>query len=177
MNTNKKQFALAPVPAHAYIFVAAICLLPGVITAALWAFNPAEFAAMPVWALALILGIGPLIVLFSLKGVRNPMVTLDSDGLRMRVSFINKQWPLSELNTGQARLVDLQNTRELSPKWKLWGAALPGLSSGLFKLHNGQKAHVYLTDRNKVVYIPTQNGPILLSLERATDFLAALQGK
>jgi hypothetical protein len=54
---------------------------------------------------------------------------------------------------------------------------MPGLSSGLFKLYNGEKAHVYLTDRQKVVYIPTQNGPILLSLERPKDFLAALKGQ
>lgn len=54
--------------------------------------------------------------------------------------------------------------------------AVSGLSSGIFKLRNGDKAHVCITDKTKVVYIPTERGPVLLSLKRPKDFLAALQG-
>jgi hypothetical protein len=177
MTISKKQFALAPVPARVYAFIAILCLLPCAIIGALWFAKPAEFADVPLWAMALILAIGPLIILISLKGVRNPILELDSNGIRLQVSFINKRWPWAELNSETARTVDLQSQQELRPKWKLWGAAMPGLSSGLFKLYNGEKAHVYLTNRQKVVYIPTQNGPILLSLERPKDFLAALQAR
>jgi Bacterial PH domain len=177
MTTSKKQFALAPVPKMVYAFIAILCLLPCAIIAALWFAEPAEFSEIPVWAMALILIVGPAIVLISLKGVRNPVLELDSHGIGLQVSFINKRWPLAEINSETARTVDLQSQQELRPKWKLWGAAMPGLSSGLFKLNNGEKAHVYLTNRQKVVYIPTQNGPILLSLERPKDFLAALQAK
>lgn len=175
MTISKRQFALAPVPSRVYAFIAALCLLPCAIIAGLWFLNPAEFAEIPNWALAIILAIGPIIILISLKGVRNPVLELDSKGISMRVSFINKHWPLAELSMANARIIDLQSHEELRPKWKLWGAAMPGLSSGLFKLYNGEKAHVYLTDRKNVVYIPTQGGSILLSLERPKDFLAALK--
>lgn len=74
-----------------------------------------------------------------------------------------------------AKLVNLENSKDLRPKWRLWGAAMPGLSSGLFKLYNGDKAHVYITDKSKIVYIPTQNGSILLSLVRPKEFLDTLQ--
>jgi hypothetical protein len=177
MKTGKKQFALAPMPSRVYVFIDILCLLPCAIMAALWFANPGEFSEVPAWAMALISIIGPAIVLVSLKGVRSPVLLLDSNGISLQVSFINKRWALAELNSAGARTVDLQYHRELRPKWKLWGAAMPGLSSGLFKLYNGEKAHVYLTDRQKVVYIPTQNGPILLSLERPKDFLAALKGQ
>ncbi len=177
MTISKKQFALAPVPARVYAFIAILCLLPCAIIGVLWFAKPAEFADIPLWVMALILAIGPLIILISLKGVRNPVLELDAHGITLRVSFINKHWPISALNSASARTLDLQSHDELRPKWKLWGAAMPGLSSGLFKLRNGEKAHVYLTDRQKVIHIPTQDGSILLSLERPKDFLAALKGR
>lgn len=177
MAVNKRNFAVAMVPTRTFYLLAALTLLPSLVVALIWASNPAEFAELPIWALILIVLIGPIIVAFSLKGVRNPVLELDNDSLRLKVSFIEKRWKTSEIDKAAASIVNLESRTELRPKWKLWGAALPGLSSGLFKLYNGQKAHVYLTDRNKVVYIPTQNGPILLSLERPKEFLAALQAK
>lgn len=96
-------------------------------------------------------------------------------GLCLKVSFIDKRWALAEIDRPNAALVNLDSRSELRPKWKLWRAAMPGLSSGLFKLYNNRKAHVYIADRSKVVFVSTQNGPVLLSLERPREFLDALQ--
>ena len=91
------------------------------------------------------------------------------------MSFINKKWPISELLCDQIRIVNLEKETELKPKWKLFGAAMPGLRSGYFRLKNKQNAHVYLTDFQKVVYIPTVKGPLLLSLQRPKEFMDYIQ--
>lgn len=177
MNDNRsKEYALSPIGQSAKWFFALITLLPiGIALMILWN-DAAAFSGMPGWALGLLIGLGPAILLAAAMGVRKPKIELGKDGLRIRVSFINKHWTRAELDSVGACLVDLDARKDLRPKWKLWGVAMPGLSSGLFKLNNGEKSHLYITDRRNVLYIPTQSGPVLLSLERPGDFLAALQG-
>ncbi|HYG81514.1 MAG TPA: PH domain-containing protein, partial [Pyrinomonadaceae bacterium] len=56
------------------------------------------------------------------------------------------------------------------------GGAFPGYASGWFRLANGEKALLYLTDRRKAVYIPTADGySVLISPNNPDAFLAALR--
>jgi hypothetical protein len=55
------------------------------------------------------------------------------------------------------------------------GTGLPGYQAGWFRLRNGEKALVYLTDRRRAVYVPTTAGyDVLLSPEDPDGFLRAL---
>ena len=173
---NRKDFALSPIGANAKLFFAGLILLSVILIAVIWWKNPSEFSDIPLWALGLMFGIGPAVLVAAAMGVRNPQAGLGMDGLSLKVSFIDKRWALNDIDRVNAALVNLESRQELRPKWKLWGAAMPGLSSGLFKLHNGERAHVYLTDKTNVVYLPTQKGVVLLSLERPGDFLDTLKG-
>lgn len=175
MNHESKSYELSPVGTNAKLFFAALILLPFILVAVIWWNNPTDFSEIPLWALGLLFGIGPAVLVAAAMGIRNPQAKLGKDGLRLKVSFIDKHWALADIDRANAMLVDLDSQSGLRPKWKLWGAAMPGLSSGLFKLYDGRKAHVYITDRSKVVFLPTQNGPVLLSLERPREFLDALQ--
>jgi len=174
---HSREYELSPIGQGAKWFFALIMLLPIAIALMILWNEAAAFNELPGWIVGLLFGLGPAIILAAAMGVRNPKAELGKDGLCIRVSFINKRWALAELDSAGACLVNLDTRKELRPKWKLWGAAMPGLSSGLFKLYNGEKSHLYITDRQKVVYIPTQSGPVLLSLERPGDFLAALQNQ
>lgn len=174
---HSRKYELSPVGQAAKWFFALIMLLPIAIALMILWNEAAAFNELPGWIVGLLFGLGPAIILAAALGVRNPKAELGKDGLRIKVSFINKRWALSELDSKRACLVNLDTRKDLRPKWKLWGAQMPGLSSGLFKLYNGEKSHLYITDRQKVVYIPTQSGPVLLSLERPGDFLAALQNQ
>lgn len=175
MNDNRKTFTLSPVGTSARWFFAVMTLFPILVVALIWWSNPTEFTGIPLWLLGLIIGIGPAILIGAAMGVRNPQAKLGKEGLSIKVSFIDKHWAISAIDRSNAALVNLESRQELRPKWKLWGAAMPGLNSGLFKLYDGRKAHVYITDRSKVVYLPTQSGPVLLSLERPREFLDMLQ--
>ena len=59
---------------------------------------------------------------------------------------------------------------------RTWGTGLPGYQSGWFRLRNGERALVYLTDRRKAVYVPTALGySLLLSPDDPGAFLSALE--
>ena len=56
------------------------------------------------------------------------------------------------------------------------GTGLPGYQSGWFRLRNGERALLYLTDRTRAVYVPTTAGfSVLLSPAEPDRFIAALQ--
>jgi len=56
------------------------------------------------------------------------------------------------------------------------GTGLPGYASGWFRLRNGDKALVYLSDRSRVVYVPTTLGfDLLISPRDPARFLAKLR--
>ncbi len=55
------------------------------------------------------------------------------------------------------------------------GAGLPGYQAGWFRLQSGEKALVFVTDLERVVYVPTNEGySLLLSVEEPDEFLDAL---
>lgn len=56
------------------------------------------------------------------------------------------------------------------------GTGLPGYQSGWFRLANGERALLYLTDRSKAVHVPTTLGySLLLSPDDPDAFLSALK--
>lgn len=173
--TALKSFELAPPGAAANAVLIASAVLPAVLLAGVWALDPGGLRALPPWALVSIIALGPVLIGFGMLQARNPRIELDASHLTLRHGLLRTRWPRADLQAQQARLLDLETEREWQPAMKLFGAALPGLQSGLFRLRNGQNARVYLTARQAVVLVPTKRRPILLSLVRPRDFLAALQ--
>ncbi len=53
---------------------------------------------------------------------------------------------------------------------------MPGYRAGWFRLANGEKALLYVTDPHKVAYVPTRAGySLLLSVDRPTEFVERLR--
>lgn len=126
---------------------------------------------------ALIVLVGALALLGrTLWGSRHATFELDEQGLSFHGDVWGHQVPLAELRGGAARIVDLRNTPDLSPRRRTMGTALPNYQSGWFRLANGEKALLYLTRRDGVVYIPTTAGySILLSPAEPDRMLADLR--
>jgi hypothetical protein len=125
--------------------------------------------------IGVILALATLFGWFYYKGV-NTTVAVGNGGLRIDAAFYGRTIPLSELQLAEARVIDLTQIRELNPKWRTNGLGLPGYQAGWFKLRNKQKALMFVTDRHRVVYLPTTNKYVLmLSMERPERFLDALR--
>ena len=53
---------------------------------------------------------------------------------------------------------------------------MPGYRSGWFRLRDGEKALLYVTDPTRVVYVPTTEGySVLLSVAEPDVFLSSLR--
>lgn len=138
---------------------------------------PAPSATLWVLAAVGLLLVG-LTVLFGYTAYasRNTRFTVSAEGLHIRGDLYGRTIPLSELRTDEARALDLQQEPQLRPKWRTNGVGLPGYLSGWFRLHNREKALLFVTDRRNVVYVPTTRGyAVLLSVAEPERFLSVLR--
>jgi len=134
-----------------------------------------------IWFLipALILLIGAAVLLVaSVRGAHASTFEVGPDGLRLRGDLWGRLIPRAELRVDLARRVDLTQEEGLRPKSRRMGTALPGYQAGWFRLRNGEKALLYLTDRTRAVYVPTTAGYVLLLSPVDPDgFLSRLRGE
>jgi hypothetical protein len=144
---------------------------------------PEVFPMIPASSKALWLlgGVGVLLLAMTLLmaglawSTRNVNFELSPAGLRIRGDLFGRTIPGSALMASEARAIDLSVAHEYRPKWRTMGTGLPGYQAGWFRLQNGEKALLFVTRGDRVVYVPTREGySVLLSVEEPTAFLDAL---
>ena len=118
-----------------------------------------------------------LLLAWTLYGSQRARVELSPAGLSFRGDvWGRKPIPLSRIRVREARVVDLGSAPELQPTRRRMGTGLPGYASGWFRLRSGEKALIYLTDRRRVVYLPTDLGySVLASVTNPDALLSELQ--
>jgi hypothetical protein len=133
----------------------------------LWFFIP----------IALVLFAAAASLLVTALGSRRARYELSPAGISLRGDLYGRRLiPASDLRGGAARIVDLDREPELSPQWRTMGTGLPGYKAGWFRLRNGEKALVSLTNLQHAVYLPTTRGFVLLLSPAQPDrFLAAVR--
>ena len=136
-------------------------------------------SSKPVWVLAVICVLFAVVLValaYTAYSSRHSRVEIDADYIRLVGDFWGRSIPFDLLNMSAVRIVDLDSTPEYRPKRRTFGTGLPGYASGWFRLRGGEKALVYLTNRRRVVYIPTSGGyALLLSVEEPERFIAVLR--
>ncbi len=107
---------------------------------------------------------------------RHVRFEVDDEALQLKGDLYGRKISLSQLKIDEARLVNLDQDDQLRPTLRTNGAGMPGYSSGWFRLKNGEKALLFVTDRKSVVYVPTTEGySLLLSVSEPNRFLASLR--
>lgn len=143
-------------------------------------FTIAPASLKRLWVLApiiVVLALVGALLAVSLLGSRGARFEVSEAGLRIHGDFYGRVVPAHAMRVADARRVDLAATRDLQPRLRTLGTGLPGYQSGWFRLRNGEKALLYLTDRGKAVYVPTTEGySLLVSPADPDGFLSALRG-
>jgi hypothetical protein len=112
----------------------------------------------------------------TLVGARGSRFEVSQAGIRLHGDWYGRTIPSGQIRGQEAKRVDLVAEPALAPKWRTMGTGIPGYQAGWFRLKNGEKALLYLTDRNRAVYVPTTAGySLLLSPADPEKFLSALR--
>lgn len=138
---------------------------------------PAPGKAM--WVIALIGALLlALLVLFAYVGTASQRTRfeLSSAGLAIRGSLYGRTLPWASLRVDDARVVDLTQDRELRPTLRTNGVGLPGYQAGWFSLGSSGRGLLFLSDRTRVLAVPTTEGyTILMSATDPEAMLEALR--
>jgi hypothetical protein len=141
-----------------------------------------QIPAAPARALLLLAAIGALLLglllvfgYFALSS-RFTRYEISSSGLSVRGTMYGRAIPWSGLVPADARVVSLSQSPELQPTMRTNGLGLPGYLAGWFRLRKAGKGLVFLTDRTRVVMVPTRLGyTLLLSAKEPERFVEALR--
>lgn len=115
-------------------------------------------------------------VAYSLRAARKARFEVSAAGLRLRGDFYGRAIPAARLDVQRARAVDLRVDRGLEPVARTLGTGLPGYRAGWFRLRDGQRGLLYVTDPSRVAYVPTRDGyVVLLSVADPAAFVASLR--
>lgn len=140
---------------------------------------PAEVRTWWINVLFVVLAVSLLAVMVFVRhmveNVSKASFAVDGRTLEIRAWPYGRRVALSDLDLGGARVVDLTREREIGLKWKTNGVNMSGLRGGWWRLRNGQKALVFVTDMTRAVYLPTREGyALVMSVADPDRFLAAL---
>lgn len=129
-------------------------------------------------ALVMALGISALVAVLLFLSLRRLRVNIEGERLVVRAAMYTRRVPLADLDTGAARVVDLDAASEWRPMLRMNGIGLPGASIGHFRGRPfRRKLFCALTSRQRVLVLPERGGErfVLLSLERPQALLEALR--
>jgi hypothetical protein len=108
--------------------------------------------------------------------IRHVTFALSEQGLRIRGDLFGRLIPRGSLRVAEAQILDLKQDKTHRPSLRTMGVGLPGYSSGWFRLQDGSKGLLFLTDPSRAVYLPTQGGyTLLISPADPEAFLASLK--
>jgi hypothetical protein len=116
-------------------------------------------------------GIGGML-LATARGAYASRFEVSDAGLRLRGDLYGRFIPAASIRGDAVRVVDLGLAPDLTPRRRTFGTAVGGYQSGWFRLGNGEKALIYLTDRSRVVYVPTTAGYSVLMSAHSPERLA-----
>jgi len=116
------------------------------------------------------------LVVGTLVGARAARFEVSPAGVRLHGDWYGRTIPAGQIRGQDAKRVNFATEPELAPKWRTMGTGLPGYQAGWFRLKNGEKALLYLTDRSRAVYVPTTAGySLLLSPADPDAFVSAIR--
>jgi hypothetical protein len=143
-------------------------------------FSIAPAATRALWFLPVVLVVVlvPVITLVggSLVASRAAHFDVSPAGLQLRGDWFGRMIPAEQIRGQAVKRVDFTAEPDLTPQRRTMGTGLPGYQAGWFRLRNGERALLYLTDRRRAVYVPTTAGySLLLSPADPDGFLWAVR--
>lgn len=125
--------------------------------------------------ISLVLLAGVVLMIWLAWSMRHATFTVSNEGLRLQGDLYGRLIPLQSLKLDEAVVTNLNTDKDHQPKWRTMGTGLPGYAAGWFKLRNGEKALLYVTDRTHVARIPTTEGyTVMLSVADPTALIEEL---
>lgn len=133
---------------------------------------------LPVQLLLVLVIPGVILLLLQtlMQKAKNTRFEIGDQHLQIFYPKYGRSLNLSDLDLAAARVLDLGLEQAYKPALRTNGVGMFGFGAGWFRLKNGQKALLFVSDRHQVLCLPTRLDYVLmLSPQNPQVFLQALQ--
>ncbi len=83
---------------------------------------------------------------------------VDEKGLSIKGFMYGRTIPKEQLDANAMMTFDMRQKGPYRPVLRTNGVGLPGYAEGWFRLKNREKGLLFVTDKSRVVYLPTKGG-------------------
>lgn len=106
-----------------------------------------------------------------IRGAAQAEIRVRAGVLMAKGGVYGRSIPFAAIKLAEARPVTLGKGTPEQLRWRTNGIGFSGLQAGWFRLGNGEKALVFVTDKKKAVYLPTTLGySVVVSPENPSRF-------
>lgn len=105
----------------------------------------------------------------------NIKYVIDAESISIKNTLYGRRIERSDIFSRGFTITDLNTQSTYRPGLRTNGLGMPGFLAGWFWLKNKQTALLFVTDKSKVVCIPTLKFMLLISVENPVEFLEALK--
>lgn len=105
---------------------------------------------------------------------RNTQFEVTDTDVRISGTLYGRTIPLSSIIPESIQRVDLNNDSPFALSWRQNGVGLPGFKVGWYRLRNGERALVYITDPQRAVYFKTRADHAVIATPSDPDAFIAL---
>ncbi len=146
-------------------------------TSTIFPMIPAASKSMWFFAIiSLVLVAGIVLMIWLAWSMQHVRFTVSNEGLRLQGDLYGRLIPLKSLKLDEAVVTNLNADKDHQPTRRTMGTGLPGYAAGWFKLRNGEKALLFVTDRTHVARIPTTEGySVMLSVSEPAVLIDELK--
>jgi len=106
-----------------------------------------------------------------INAIKDTSLTLTEKELIIKSPFYGRKIPLENITLSGIRAIDLNENRDYSISRRTNGTSLPNVTLGWMRLRNREKALVFITDKSRVLLIPTKDYLVLFSLNNIDEFI------
>ena len=112
-----------------------------------------------------------------LYSMKNTSISINDNEIIIKTFLYGRKILITDVLANEIKTIDLNQNSEYKISVRINGISLPNFHLGWMRLKNGEKALVFLTNREKVLLLPTKNYLVLFSMERTEEFINALKSK
>jgi hypothetical protein len=83
--------------------------------------------------------------------------------------------PVEHILADEVRAINLNENKEYDISIRTNGIGLPNFHSGWMRLNNGQKALVFITNKDNVLLMPVKDYVVLFSMDKIDEFVNGIK--
>jgi hypothetical protein len=107
--------------------------------------------------------------------IKNTSISIKDGEVVINSFLYGRKIPKENISINEIRIINLNQYEEYTTSARTNGINLPNFKSGWMWLKSGKRALVYLTNKEKVLSMPTKNFIILFSMEKTEEFINKLK--